>query len=176
MFNSPDSTHDTVAEAGYRYFLLLNGAPLKETFLNYHRYNSFRRSISKIKLDISALPPTEGAKQHAFRVYYQVQLWLGNELPPEQWGWELKHTQLKPVPTKEPVAPEEVLRLVFCKCTTGCGAKCRRRKSIIHCISACSNYHGDCINKIPLEGGEENEEKDELFVPLIEHQPPIEED
>ncbi|KAJ8872407.1 hypothetical protein PR048_026011 [Dryococelus australis] len=65
--------------------------------------HSFTQSVSKAKPDISALLPTEGAaRQHSFRVYHQVQLWLGNELPPELWGWGHKQNRLMPVTTEDP--------------------------------------------------------------------------
>ncbi|KAG5898454.1 hypothetical protein JTB14_015463 [Gonioctena quinquepunctata] len=62
-----------------------------------HRYNAFTKSVSNAKPDLSALPPTEGAaRQHAFRVYHQIQFLLGNELPPVQWGWKLESDRLIP--------------------------------------------------------------------------------
>lgn len=83
IFNSPSSSREAVAAAGNKIFLALYNAPRKQTSLNMHRYNAFTKSVSNAKPDLSALPPTEGAaRQHAFRVYHQIQFWLGNELPP----------------------------------------------------------------------------------------------
>ncbi|GBN57672.1 hypothetical protein AVEN_132934-1 [Araneus ventricosus] len=45
-------------------------------------------SSTKVKFDLSPLPPTKGAAdQHSFRVYLQTQQWLNDQLPPDQWGW-----------------------------------------------------------------------------------------
>ncbi|GBL72519.1 hypothetical protein AVEN_192705-1, partial [Araneus ventricosus] len=45
-------------------------------------------SSTKVKSDLSSLRPTKGAaEQHSFRVYLQIQQWLINQLPPDQWGW-----------------------------------------------------------------------------------------
>ena len=45
-----------------------------EGTLNEHRFEYFKRSTSRASLQLENLPPTEGvAKQHAFRVYLQLQ-------------------------------------------------------------------------------------------------------
>ncbi|KAJ8886475.1 hypothetical protein PR048_012686 [Dryococelus australis] len=68
--------------------------------LNLHWYNSFTKSVTNIKPDIYSLPPTAGAaKQHSFCVYHQNRL---------------VHTTIE-----DDVAPEAVLNLIFCRCTTG---------------------------------------------------------
>lgn len=88
-FNNRDSSHETIAEAGERFFLAIYGARPAEKSLNKHRFHCFTKSVTKIKPDIALLPPTEGAsRQHSFRVFHQVQKWLGNELSPESWGWK----------------------------------------------------------------------------------------
>lgn len=87
IFYNPSSTHSEVEEAGKMCFLKWYGAPARQTSLNKYRFQSFMRSVANIKPDISSLPPTESAaKQQSRRTYHQVQQWLGNELPPEEWG------------------------------------------------------------------------------------------
>lgn len=170
VFSNSESTHEAVAEACNRYFLRLYGASSTETSLNFYRYKLFTKLMCKVKPDISTLPPTEGAaRQHAYRVYHQIQLWLGNQLPPELWGWRFEHTHLIPIKTKEPIAPAEVLRLIFCRCTTGCGAKCGCRKAAMFCTTCC-NCLNDCDNRVPLD----DEGEDDLLIPSKEEQHPEE--
>ncbi|KAJ8868509.1 hypothetical protein PR048_030037 [Dryococelus australis] len=53
--------------------------------------------------------------------YHQVQQWLGNELSPELWGWaRIPGNHLAPVHAEDPVAPEEILKMIFCRCTKDC--------------------------------------------------------
>ena len=107
--------------------------------LNNLRYLSFLKSSTKVKADLPSLPPTRGsAEQHSLRVYLQVQQWLGNNLPPDQWGWTQGEDEyLITVKTMEPVAPETILNTIFCRCTTGCGGRCGCRKAGIKCTSVC---------------------------------------
>lgn len=168
VFTNHNSTHEAIAEAGTRFFLGLYGANIKETNLNLHRYNSFVRSVTNIKPDISSLPPTAGAaKQHSFRVYHQVQLWLGNELPPELWGWKCVQNRLVPITTEDAVAPDKVLNLIFCRCATGCGVKCGCRKAAMKCSTVCNTCHGDCLNGIVPAIYEEDEE--DLLLDTIDY-------
>ncbi|KAG5897573.1 hypothetical protein JTB14_007284 [Gonioctena quinquepunctata] len=70
-------------------------APRKQTSFNMHRNNASTKSVSNAKPDPSALPSTEGAaRQNEFRVYHQIQFWLGAELPPVQWSWKLESDRL----------------------------------------------------------------------------------
>ncbi|KAG5884310.1 hypothetical protein JTB14_018033 [Gonioctena quinquepunctata] len=121
---------------------------LTEANLSQHAsLQCFNKSVSNAKPDLSALPPSEGAaREHAFRVYHQIQFWLGNELPSVQWGWKLESYRLIPVTIEDPAAPEAVLNLVCCKCRGGCGNRCGCRKSGIMCTSICHNCHGERLN------------------------------
>lgn len=169
IFNSPSSSHEAVAAAGNKIFLALYNAPRKQTSLNMHRYNAFTKSVSNAKPDLSALPPTEGAaRQHAFRVYHQIQFWLGNELPPVQWGWKVESDRLIPVTTEDPAAPEAVLNLICCTCTTGCGNRCGCRKAGIMCTSICHNCHGECLNGVTSNLEEDFDDPDDPDVINLE--------
>lgn len=68
------------------------GAPIKEVSINTYRYLCFAKSVGKNKpVKLNLLSSTDSAvEEHLFRVYYQVQKWLGNELNHEDWGWILK--------------------------------------------------------------------------------------
>lgn len=167
VFNSPSSSHEAVAEAGNRMFLKLYGAPAKQTSLNLYRYHLFTQAVSNVKPDIAALLPTEGAaKQHSYRVYHQVQLWMGNQLSPESWGWKQENNRLIPVTTEDLFAPDEILNLIFCKCKTGCGPRCGCRKAALRCTNICHSCHGECLNATQIIIDEEEDQEDlDLLLP-----------
>lgn len=56
------------------------------------------------------------AQQHLLRVYYQVQIWLGKNLNPEQWEWMMDYNILEPIMTLLPPAPNALLNIIFCNC------------------------------------------------------------
>ena len=61
---------------------------------------------------LESLPPTStAAKFHSFRAYQTIQQWLGNELPPDLWGWQNRDATLigLPVETDQSVAPMNIL-------------------------------------------------------------------
>ena len=97
--------------------------------------------------------------------FLQVQQWLGNPLPPIQWGWvKGEDGILYAVKTNDPVAPDSVLNMIFCRCTTGCGVRCGCRKARIACSSACGCIDS-CTNGAPVENifdDDENLDFDEI--------------
>ncbi|KAG8314776.1 hypothetical protein J6590_084928 [Homalodisca vitripennis] len=62
-----------------------------------------------------------------------VQLWLGNQLDPEQWGWKHVNNALEPTHTLLPPAPEKLLNSVSATakraCTTCQGQSCSNVES-----------------------------------------------
>ena len=40
-------------------------------------------------------PTSDATGKHSERVYHTLQGWCGNDLPPEQWGWEIWNVLLK---------------------------------------------------------------------------------
>lgn len=102
---------------------------------------------------MNLLPPTfEAAQQHLFRVYYQIQKWLGNELNPLDWGWVMRDNLLWPKTTTQPPAPDSLLHMIFCNCTKGCGPLCGCRRLGLYCSAVCGNCQGlSCLNTEPVE-------------------------
>ena len=79
------------------------------------------------------------AKYHSLHDYFQIQEWKGNEIQPEEWGWEKSEERLVPVHTDMPPAPDEILRIVICNCHIYCSSKrCTCRKHNVKCSPACS--------------------------------------
>ncbi|GBO23190.1 hypothetical protein AVEN_143186-1 [Araneus ventricosus] len=80
-------------------------------------------------------------------VYYQVQVWLGNELGPENWGWVLKDNDWIQFRLLLPPAPEKLLNSIFCNCKKGCNYNCSCKKVGLFCSQVCSNCQGQsCSN------------------------------
>ena len=55
-------------------------------------------------------PPTsDTARFHSYRVYFQVQAWLGEEMEPTEWDWDIQKTNyssiLKPHKMDQATAP-----------------------------------------------------------------------
>jgi hypothetical protein len=162
VFSDPSSTTAQVQKAGETCILRWYGAPAKEVSLNAYRYKSFLKSVATIKPDISCIPPTEGAvKQHCLRTFHQVQLWLGNDLPPQMYGWKIENNNcLVPVHSELAAAPEDILKMIFCRCTKDCAsAKCGCKKASLKCSSACQNCQGNCLNGVPQVDSEDEEEQ-----------------
>lgn len=160
-FLNQSSSKDTIATNGERFVLLLYGLS-KFSNLNEARYYSFTRITKKSSLksdfELAKLPPTsEACHQHLFRVYLQVQSWLGNKLRPTDWGWRYEQTKncdkqrkiLRPVISMKPMAPDNLLSMVSCSCKTGCGLYCGCRKSGFTCSAMCEHCNGlSCTNPL----------------------------
>ena len=76
-------------------------------------------------------------------------------LPPTEYGWTIENEKYTPVGMKEPVAPEQLLKLTVCNCTSksNCSSnKCSCKSMGMRCIQACGNCNGlDCENAEPSD-------------------------
>ncbi|GBP82798.1 hypothetical protein EVAR_46021_1 [Eumeta japonica] len=87
------------------------------TSANEPKIQTIRQGSDKSTFNLSSLPPTQDtARFHTFRVYHQVQSWLGNYNDLEDWGWKKCGKLLMLVQNSKPPAPPELLKLIFCKC------------------------------------------------------------
>ena len=124
--------------------LLLFGSN-KET-LNQARAEQYHRRVANATAFVSPdkFPPTsDAAAQNSLRVYHQLQAWLGRELPPDQWGWEMTSIGYRPITMTCPAAPEKLLKIIKCSCQGYCdSAKCSCRKNGLKCSPACKNCKG----------------------------------
>ncbi|KAG1675935.1 hypothetical protein GQR58_014490 [Nymphon striatum] len=112
------STHDKVKRAGETFVLKLYGASSFES-LDKYRHIAYKRAIGRCSpsssFQLASLPPTSAAaKKHSYSNYHTVQEWMGNTLPPIEWGWRSHDGTLVPVETDRPVAPESLLNMVSC--------------------------------------------------------------
>ena len=125
--------------------LVLYGNSQYETLneLRKFQYN-LKVATSKNVVQARALPPTYNATaQHSFRLYHQLQSWLGRTKDALQWGWKLKNGKLWPITMTQPAAPDSLLHFVRCTCTTDCiHITCCCRKCDMTCSPICSNCKG----------------------------------
>lgn len=119
--------------------------------LNDLRYLHFSKAKLKTKFSLESLPPTEGAaKQHAFRVFYQIQLWLGTtNLQATDWGWQIRNEYLIPIGSTDLPIPQKLFDQITCSCSKkGCiDNSCTCRKNGLKCSNLCANCREDsCFN------------------------------
>ena len=111
-----------------------------------------------------ALPPTsDAAAQHSFRVYSQIQEWLGNLLSPTDWGWKVADGCCVPILITQPAAPDYLLKYVCCGCKeNGCDTnRCSCKKYGLSCTLSCQKCNGvSCKNAQILQVTDENDEDD----------------
>lgn len=152
VFNNPTSSPDSVSSVGEQFLLVLYGAPKTTKSLNVHRHRLFMKAVANCpvqnKIQLAALPPiSAAAKEHSFRVFHQMQQWLGVELPPTEWGWKLSDGQLQPVFMCQPPEPEKLLSLISCNCKSGCERSCGCKKAGLFCNVMCGYCQGNgCSN------------------------------
>ena len=68
--------------------------------------------------------------------------------------WTLREDTYYPIYTAEPVAPDDLLKFVRCKCKLStknpCSINCSCKKNGLYCVAACGNCRGDgCENENP---------------------------
>jgi len=89
---------------------------------------------------------------YSYRVYVQVQAWLGKNLSPVEWGWIEVNNKLIPVRMTLPAAPDRLLKIIRCCCKQNCdSSRCTCKKYGLHCTPACGDCHGlSCSNRDEL--------------------------
>lgn len=122
--------------------------------LNDLRYLHFSKAKIKTKFSLESLPPTEGAaKQHGYRVFYQLQNWLGNtDLQAIDWGWQIKQDRLVPIGSTDPPIPRKLLEQISCGCSKkGCvDASCSCKKHGLKCTTLCAYCNDDCCSNLEI--------------------------
>jgi len=169
IFNQPKSSKEAIAEAGERFLLRLYGA-VNEASLNDLRYSLYGKATAKLaltsKFALASLPPTSSAaREHSFRVYLQVQRWLGMQHEATDFGWKLHNGKLVPVTTSETAVPEDILNLISCNCKTSCRNACGCRRLGLLCSMLCGNCQGvSCTNasSASLESNQDSESDEEI--------------
>lgn len=171
IFMGVNTSKDEIGQVGTRLTLTLYKAPESEVSLDRYRYKCFKNAVahSNKEITLSSIPPTTAASlQHSFRVYHQIQAWLGHQLTPTQWGWHRTQRGLEPTTTLQSPAPQKLLNLISCNCSKGCERWCGCKKAGMKCSNLCGFCQGiSCRNISPLELEDEIDEteypQEEIF-------------
>ena len=115
-----------------------------------HRHKLFCSRLS----DSRPLPPASrnALQYHVKRANFQTYLWRDffsrDPLPsPDKHGWKIEKGLCVTEWTNQPPAPNAVLELTKCSCTTGCDSKrCLCNKSGLSCSAACQCVDVSCGN------------------------------
>ncbi len=147
VFLSNESSADAILEAGCIALVKLYGGKTNDD-LDIHRYRMFQKKVSTAKAFINPqdLPPTKAAaKFHIYRVYFQVNTWIGSSrnLSSLDWGWKVREGVLVPIMTDIEPAPSNILKIIKCGCQGTCSSlRCSCKKNWIECSAACKNCKG----------------------------------
>lgn len=149
IFQKQSATKEEIAAAGEKAMMQIYKGKEADS-LNDLRLKRFYSKVTDSKTAIHPrnLPTTSSSVMfHSFRVYHQVQEWMGNLLPPEEWGWRIQDSCLIPVTTDQDPAPQSLFELVRCKCKSGCSTmRCNCRRQGLDCSLACTECRGVCAN------------------------------
>ena len=145
IFLDTEATKETVIQAGTAIFKYIYHG--RDITLGEIRYNMFSRKAAAGVIKPETLPPTEGAAaQHSLRAYLQTRDWIflqSMSLNPSDYGWTIGVHGYEPVPTLDPTAPEELLKITSCNCHGDCSnRRCSCKKNGVTCISACGLCKG----------------------------------
>jgi hypothetical protein len=139
---------EVVEELGVKLMLALLGDGQAKDLASL-RYTILSKKLMNAKSFVSpsCLPPTESAtKFHARRVYFQIMSWTSsaNDMSATDWGWKKVGLQpgpgkmLVPIMCTSEAAPEFLLKMISCSCTTGCASfRCSCKKFGLLCTAAC---------------------------------------
>jgi len=149
IFLDDNANANDIDDAGQLFITTLYADKCAEmSSLDKLRYQLFAKSLMKKSFNLASLPPTQAAaRQHSLRTYHQIQMWIGNEKNPLDWGWKNTKYGLVPITTNKDAAPQSVLKKVSCKCAKGCRGSCSCRKLGMTCSNICFNCRGQsCTN------------------------------
>ena len=167
-FLCPNQTKSVIQDLGCKAMAVIFGGKSTDSLASL-RYNLFTKKLVSAQSFITPerLPPTESStKYHCARVYYQIMVWTGKEtgMNVVDWGWKAENNQLVPIMTNKPAAPETLLRMVHCNCTTACRTpRCSCRGYGLPCTPACGACQVDnCENPHNQSSPDEDFDNDNL--------------
>ena len=155
-----------IASAGEKALVAIyNGK--KDDSLNSLRLIRYTEKVAKSfsRVEPKSLPPTSAAaKYHSYRVFFQVCDWKNTEceLLAESWGWKITESGYYPIMSDLPPAPEELLQVVRCNCTTDCrSTRCSCQKHDLKCTLACGHCRGSACSNAGIAIVEDDEDIDD---------------
>ena len=116
----------------------------------------------KGKVEPERMPPTERAAYfHGRHVHLQIVNWKlldddeGVQLNPENWGWKIEDSILNPVKSDKAVAPQTLLKIIWCNCKSTSKAPCSTnlcsyKKHGMNCMSSCRDYHSESCGNVQV--------------------------
>ena len=126
-FCKPNQGIDKVMEIWEKVLVSLLGAKPGQS-LNILRSVELKRKVISATSFVAPeqLPPTSAAlKFHSQRTYLQIMTWMGQDdnMKSTEWGWALNYELrlLTPCMTDKIPAPQKLLKIIHCNCTSGCG-------------------------------------------------------
>ena len=111
-FQREDASHEEIIEAGHKALVVLFNGKQGDT-LNSLRMSRFYQKVAESVKCVTPeqLPPTQDtAKYHSYRVYFQIQVWRGNNLDAQAWGWKIVNGRMLPIQTDRQPAPDKLLK------------------------------------------------------------------
>ena len=150
VFLNAESSKEEIVQAGDVAMRIIHGGSLTITLGDF-RYAEYKRRVLKGTKAVHAesLPPTSGSTKHqSLRTFHQIMTWKNIYLDPEKYGYKLIMGKLRGVITEMEPAPPELLKTIFCNCTTGCERKtCTCKKLTLCCTDLCGKCKGvSCSN------------------------------
>lgn len=167
IFKNPTTEKADVIKNGEQFLLHLYGKRKNIQTLDALRFLKYtnltaRQSLTR-NFELATLPPTsDSAKYHCMRVYCQVQQWLQNSLNPLEWGWKSDCGELRPIAMDSEVAPDFILKMIFCNCKSGCKKICSCKKANIFCSNLCGNCNGNSCENVPEPVRDPNDSDEDL--------------
>ena len=141
-FVSPNQKKELIQDLGNQAMIVISGAKGKDSLASL-RYSIFSKEVVSGTTFVSpeCLPPKDmSTKYHSLRVYYQIMAWTGQEsdLNVLDWGWRCDDNQLVPVMTDLSAAPDNLMKMIHCNCSTACSTpRCTCRRNGLRCTPAC---------------------------------------
>ena len=165
-FLSLQSSSAEIQRAGEQTMVILyNGKPDESLNGLWYKHYNEKVATNVVHVQPQVLPPTEAVtKFHSFRVFYQICQWMGcsNEMLPVAWGRKISESGLTPIQTDLLPAPEDLLKVIRCGCTTDCSSlRCSCRKNGLKCTVACSNCKGLACQNASVTSISDDEEDSE---------------
>ena len=166
VFDKVDASPAEIESAGEKAMVAIyNGK--KNDSLNALRLTRYLEKVAKStsRVEPKSLPPTSAAaKYHSHRVFLQICHWKNPEceLLAEAWGWSLTENGYNPIMTDLSPAPEDLLKVVRCNCTTDCGnARCSCQKHGLKCTLACGQCRGSACSNAGIAMIEDEDQLDD---------------
>ena len=132
---------------------LFNGTQSDSLKSLRHSVLSKKQPLQKGYVKPETLPPTTSAA----KFYLQVMQWMSKSeaLNSTEWGWDVQRGKLVPLMMDLNPAPDKLLKMIHCKCSTGCFTrKCSCRRNGLECTTTCGHFCENMAHEPVIEDEE----------------------